>query len=99
MAGLGRVLTISSCPICVHLRSSAANLCPRATMTPPTIDPIAMLRPRRKITGMSAILLPFTESGEIDWPGFTAHAERTAAAGLTPAVNMDTGFGNLLDEP
>ena len=34
------------------------------------IDPIAMLRPRRKITGMSAILLPFTASGDIDWPGF-----------------------------
>ena len=54
------------------------------------------LRPRRKITGISAILLPFTESGGIDWPGFTAHVERTAAAGLTPAVNMDTGYGNLL---
>jgi dihydrodipicolinate synthase/N-acetylneuraminate lyase len=55
-----------------------------------------MLRPRRNITGISAILLPFTESGEIDWRGFSAHCERTAAAGLTPAVNMDTGFGNLL---
>lgn len=63
---------------------------------PPAVDPIAMLRPRRKITGMSAILLPFTDTGEIDWPGFTAHCVRTADAGLTPAVNMDTGFGNLL---
>ncbi|HET6572510.1 MAG TPA: dihydrodipicolinate synthase family protein [Fimbriiglobus sp.] len=62
-------------------------------MTP---DPIPMLRPRRPITGISAILLPFTESGDIDWPGFAAHAVRTADAGLTPAVNMDTGFGNLL---
>lgn len=60
------------------------------------VDPIAMLRPRRTITGMSAILLPFTASGEIDWPGFAAHCVRTAEAGLTPAVNMDTGFGNLL---
>jgi dihydrodipicolinate synthase/N-acetylneuraminate lyase len=58
-----------------------------------------MLRPRRQITGMSAILLPFTEAGGIDWPGFDAHVARTAAAGLVPAVNMDTGFGNLLDEP
>src|SRR6187549_1173665 len=64
----------------------------------PDLDPIAMLRPRRRITGMSAILLPFTEAGDIDWPGFTAHVERTAAAGLAPAVNMDTGFGNLLDD-
>src|SRR5438067_6070014 len=62
------------------------------------IDPVRMLRPRRKITGMSAILLPFTESGHIDWPGFDAHLLRTADAGLTPAVNMDTGFGHLLDE-
>jgi dihydrodipicolinate synthase/N-acetylneuraminate lyase len=58
-----------------------------------------MLRPCRPIAGMSAILLPFTEAGEIDWPGFDAHVSRTAAAGLVPALNMDTGFGNLLDEP
>ena len=62
------------------------------------IDPLALLRPRRKITGMSAILLPFTDTGDIDWPGFEAHVERTVAAGLVPAVNMDTGFGNLLDK-
>ena len=60
------------------------------------IDPINLLRPRRKITGISAILLPFTESGDVDWKGFAAHCVRTAAAGLIPAVNMDTGFGNLL---
>src|SRR5258708_2680274 len=61
-----------------------------------SLDPLAMLRPKRKITGMSAILVPFLETGGIDWPGFTAHVQRTADAGLTPAVNMDTGFGNLL---
>ena len=65
-------------------------------MTASPIDPLAMLRPRRKITGVSAILLPFTGAGEIDWAGFVAHCVRTAEAGLTPAVNMDTGFGNLL---
>jgi dihydrodipicolinate synthase/N-acetylneuraminate lyase len=63
-----------------------------------TIDPINLLRPRRSIVGMSAILLPFTSSGEIEWPGFRAHALRTKAAGLIPAVNMDTGYVNLLDE-
>lgn len=62
------------------------------------IDPIRMLRPKRKITGMSAILLPFTTSGEIDWKGFTAHVERTADFELAPAVNMDTGYGNLLSD-
>src|SRR5437773_1737372 len=67
-------------------------------MSSAAIDPIGMLRPRREITGMSAILLPFTASGEIDWRGFAAHLERTAAAGLVPAVNMDTGYVHLLDE-
>jgi dihydrodipicolinate synthase/N-acetylneuraminate lyase len=44
------------------------------------------------ITGMSAVLLPFTTEGEIDWSATEAHIERTAAAGLIPAVNMDTGY-------
>jgi len=61
-------------------------------------NPIAELKPGRTITGMSAILLPYTESGEIDWDGFCAHVNRTADAGLTPAVNMDTGYVNLLDD-
>lgn len=61
-------------------------------------DPLQLLRPRRKIEGISAILLPFLESGGVDWPGFTAQIRRTAQAGLVPAVNMDTGFGNLLDD-
>jgi len=53
--------------------------------------------PNRKITGISAILLPFTQDGFIDWVGFSAHIERTVKAGLSPAVNMDTGYVNLLD--
>ena len=60
-------------------------------------DPLSLLKPRRKITGVSAILLPFTETGDVDWHAFAAHVERTADAGLTPAVNMDTGYVNLLD--
>lgn len=63
-----------------------------------TLDPITLLRPRRKPVGMSAILLPFDEQGGVDWAGFRAHVARTAEAGLTPAVNMDTGYGHLLDE-
>ncbi len=61
-----------------------------------TLDPPRMIQPRRPITGISAILLPFTAAGAIDWPGFNAHTVRSADAGLTPAVNMDTGYGNLL---
>lgn len=60
-------------------------------------DPISMLKPRRKIEGISAVLLPFTGQGGVDWPAFTVHVQRTAAAGLTPAVNMDTGYVNLID--
>jgi dihydrodipicolinate synthase/N-acetylneuraminate lyase len=61
-------------------------------------DPIKMIQPRRKITGISAILLPFSDDGAVDWAGFRAHVQRTSEAGLTPAVNMDTGYVNLLDE-
>jgi hypothetical protein len=60
--------------------------------------PDARVRPRRTITGMSAILLPHIDHGEVDWPGLAAHIERTASAGLIPAVNMDTGFIQLLDD-
>ncbi len=59
-------------------------------------DQIPPLRHGRKIEGISAILLPFTSVGDVDWPAFDAHVRRTADAGLTPAVNMDTGFANLL---
>jgi dihydrodipicolinate synthase/N-acetylneuraminate lyase len=65
----------------------------------PVLDPIALIRPRRRIEGASAILLPFELDGSVDWPGFVAHARRTADLGLTPAVNMDTGYANLIDEP
>ena len=65
-------------------------------MSTSRIDPIEMLRPRRKIVGMSAILLPFDDLGRIDWDGFRGHLVRTFAAGLVPAVNMDTGYVNLI---
>lgn len=56
----------------------------------------ARIRPGRTITGVSAVLVPFTADGAIDWPAVEAHIARTAAAGLTPAVNMDTGYVQLL---
>jgi len=67
------------------------------------IDTIPPVRDRRKITGMSAILLPLLSSDiqnglAIDWDGFRDHVARTADAGLIPAVNMDTGYGNLLSQ-
>jgi dihydrodipicolinate synthase/N-acetylneuraminate lyase len=61
-------------------------------------DVLARIRPGRAITGMSAVLVPYTSGGEIDWRGVEAHIARTVEAGLTPAVNMDTGYVQLLDE-
>jgi hypothetical protein len=63
-----------------------------------SIDPASLVRPRRAIRGMSAILLPFTADRQIDWDAFAAHVARTAACGLTPAVNMDTGYVQLIDD-
>ena len=65
-------------------------------MTSPA-DAAVPLRPRRRIAGHAAVLLPYTPTGEIDWASFEGLLARTAAAGLTPAVNMDTGFVQLLD--
>jgi dihydrodipicolinate synthase/N-acetylneuraminate lyase len=63
-----------------------------------TFDSIPAWKPRRKILGMSAILLPFDSSSSVDWIGLRRHIERTFDAGLVPAVNMDTGYANLIDE-
>lgn len=62
-----------------------------------TTDSMPVIRPRRAIAGISAILLPFDAAGAVDWPAFDGHVRRTADAGLSPAVNMDTGYVNLLD--
>jgi len=61
-------------------------------------DVIARIKPRRKIEGHSAVLVPFTPSGSIDFDEFAQHVRRTAEAGLGPAVNMDTGYVNLLTD-
>ena len=47
---------------------------------------------------MSAILLPFQADGSVDWDAFRRHVARTADSGLSPAVNMDTGYANLIDD-
>ena len=61
-------------------------------------DPQTLIRQGRRITGMSAVLLPFLSPGEVDWKSFESHVIRTCDAGLAPAVNMDTGYINLLDD-
>jgi dihydrodipicolinate synthase/N-acetylneuraminate lyase len=56
------------------------------------------VRPRRRIRGLAAILLPFDAGGAIDWRGLAGLIERSAAAGLLPAVNLHAGFAEQLDE-
>lgn len=62
-----------------------------------SLTPEAMIQPERDITGISAMLLPFQSDGSIDWEGYRSHLVKTAKAGLVPAVNMDTGYVNLID--
>jgi dihydrodipicolinate synthase/N-acetylneuraminate lyase len=56
----------------------------------------ARLRPGRRVHGIAAALLPYTREGRMDLAAFERHVVRTRDAGLDAAVNMDTGFGDLL---
>ena len=63
-----------------------------------SVTPLPAIRPGRAIVGMSAVLLPFDHDGEVDWVGFERLLSRTLEAGLLPAVNMDTGYVQLLND-
>lgn len=64
---------------------------------PLTADSVlGRIRPRRRIEGISAVLLPFTAAGRPDYDALAAHVARTVDAGLTPALNMDTGYVDRL---
>jgi 4-hydroxy-tetrahydrodipicolinate synthase len=52
----------------------------------------------RKPLGIAAALLPMTPEGGIAEEDFVRHLRATQAAGLVNAVNMDTGYANLLQE-
>jgi dihydrodipicolinate synthase/N-acetylneuraminate lyase len=56
------------------------------------------IRHGRKVEGIAAALLPYTHDGEIAEEDFVRHLRATQAAGLTNAVNMDTGYANLLTD-
>ena len=64
---------------------------------PAPVDRLTLLRPRRVIRGISAVLLPMRGAGGVDWEAFATHVARTAAVGIAPAVNMDTGYVQLID--
>ena len=56
------------------------------------------IKPRRKVRGIAAALLPFEADGRIAVPAFQQHLARTQQAGLMNAVNMDTGYVNYLND-
>jgi dihydrodipicolinate synthase/N-acetylneuraminate lyase len=53
---------------------------------------------RRKVQGIAAALLPYESDGRVAVEAFKKHLAATHRAGLTNAVNMDTGYVNYLSE-
>jgi dihydrodipicolinate synthase/N-acetylneuraminate lyase len=67
--------------------------------TTSTIDGIVgEIRTRRKVEGMAAALLPYETDGRVAVEAFQRHVRATHRAGLTNAVNMDTGYANHLSD-
>ncbi|HEY1679909.1 MAG TPA: dihydrodipicolinate synthase family protein [Candidatus Sulfotelmatobacter sp.] len=68
-------------------------------MQNPTIERlISQKKPGRTIEGIAAALLPFDAAGKIAVRSFQEHLLKTHRAGLMNAVNMDTGYVNLLTQ-
>jgi dihydrodipicolinate synthase/N-acetylneuraminate lyase len=66
---------------------------------PGTIEAVTRRqKPFRKVRGIAAALLPYQTNGRIDVESFQRHLVATHQAQLTNAVNMDTGYVNLLTE-
>lgn len=67
-----------------------------------TIESVESFRdlwqPRRRVQGIAAALLPYDADGRIAVEAFQQHLVATHAAGLTNAVNMDTGYVNYLTD-
>jgi len=63
------------------------------TITIPAL--LERITTRRRIHGITAVLLPF-RAEQPDWEVWEGHLLRCAIAGLDPAINMDTGFGPQL---
>lgn len=59
---------------------------------------IPSIIPNRRIIGASAVLLLFDDDGNIVYDWLAYNIRHTINAGLIPAVNMDTGYTNLLTQ-
>jgi dihydrodipicolinate synthase/N-acetylneuraminate lyase len=55
-------------------------------------------KPRRKVQGIAAALLPYEADGRIAVDAFSQQLTSTHRAGLMNAVNMDTGYVNYLSD-
>ena len=58
---------------------------------------VTRIKPGRQVHGAAAALLPFQDDGRIAVEAFQSHVAATHRAGLTNAVNMDTGYANYLN--
>ncbi|HTQ96098.1 MAG TPA: dihydrodipicolinate synthase family protein [Candidatus Acidoferrum sp.] len=61
-------------------------------------SPFERPRKHRKVQGIAAALLPYESDGSIAIHAFQKHLVDTQRAGLQNAVNMDTGYVNLISE-
>lgn len=61
-------------------------------------DLIARQKPRRKVQGIAAALLPYEADGGIAVDAFAKQLTSTHRGGLMNAVNMDTGYVNYLSD-
>jgi 4-hydroxy-tetrahydrodipicolinate synthase len=61
-------------------------------------DLIARQKPRRKVQGIAAALLPYEADGRIAVDAFAKQLTSTHRAGLMNSVNMDTGYVNYLND-
>ncbi len=70
------------------------------TSHPRTIEAFIQLqKPGRRVQGIAAALLPYRADGQVDVDGFQKHLVSRHEVNLMNAVNMDTGYVNLLTEP
>src|SRR5579863_10299041 len=63
-----------------------------------TDELISRQKPRRKVHGIAAALLPYEADGQIAVNAFVKLLTSTHRAGLMNAVNMDTGYVNYLSD-
>ena len=59
---------------------------------------VTRVQPRRKVQGIAAALLPLETDGRVAVESFQHQLVATRRAGLTNAVNMDTGYVNYLTD-